>query len=169
MSRSPVVRRGVLVDSNLLLLLFIGKTERALIPRFKRTHRYSVGDFDSLCAFVDRSLPLVTTPNGLTEVSNLAGALNGELLANFRVVFADIVGARSSAEKYRQSRLVAATQPFHIAGLADAAMIEIARADGHLLLTDDRRLAELAAAKGVAVARLDEIRAARHYYQRGGA
>jgi rRNA-processing protein FCF1 len=167
-TRLPIARRshrGVLVDSNLLLLLFVGKIGREHIAGFKRTRRYRVDDFDLLAEFVDRLPPLVTTPNILTEVSNLAGRFYGDKLAEFRAVFAHAVAA--SLEKYRASRLLVVSPHFRAAGLADAAMIEIAHGGGYLLLTDDQKLSALASAKGVEVANLKEIRAAARYYKSG--
>lgn len=39
---------GVLIDSNLLLLLLVGMFDRNLIERIKRLNKYSVRDFDLL-------------------------------------------------------------------------------------------------------------------------
>src|SRR5438874_3988149 len=74
---------GLLVDANLLLLYILGKTNKQRIPAFKRTQAYSVGDFELLDDFVSRFRKVVSTPNVLTEVSNL-GDLYGSELLRFR-------------------------------------------------------------------------------------
>jgi hypothetical protein len=131
-------RRGVLLDSNLLLLFLVGATGRHIVAEYKRTRKYGESGFDLLAAFVARFARIVTTPNILTEVSNLAGALYGDWLADFRAVFAHAVDA--SLEKHRESRLLVASPPFRAAGLADAAIIEVARGGKYLLLSDDQTL-----------------------------
>ncbi len=42
--------KGVLVDSNLLLLLFIGSYDPQRIKKFKRTQEYTFEDFELLSA-----------------------------------------------------------------------------------------------------------------------
>lgn len=75
---------GVAIDSNLLLLLWIGSFDRSLIQRFKRTQKYTETDYDLLVSLVARVKLLVTTPNVLTEVSNLAGQLPQQMAEEFR-------------------------------------------------------------------------------------
>jgi hypothetical protein len=65
----------LLIDANLLLLLVVGSADRSLIESFKRTRAYTREDFDLLLRLVARFPKVVTTPNVLTEVSNLAGQL----------------------------------------------------------------------------------------------
>ncbi len=65
--------RGVLVDSNVLLLYFVGAYQRQLVPRFKRTAQFTVEDYDLLVHFLSNFRRIVTTPNILTEVNGLLG------------------------------------------------------------------------------------------------
>ena len=67
--------RGVLVDTNLLLLYFVGLYNPSLIPQFKRTRIFTVNDFDVLQNFIALFSKVVTTPDILTEVSNLSNQL----------------------------------------------------------------------------------------------
>jgi len=67
--------RGVLVDTNILLLHFVSDYDRELVPRFKRTATFAVDDYDLLIKLLTRFNSVVTTPNVLSEVSNLAGQL----------------------------------------------------------------------------------------------
>ena len=43
---------GLLVDTNLLLLYLIGRTNKYRIPKFKRTQAYTIEDFDVLERFM---------------------------------------------------------------------------------------------------------------------
>src|ERR1035441_2201040 len=82
---------GVVIDTQLLLLLWIGSFDRTLVGRFKRIQRYEESDFDLLSNIVARCPRLVTTPNVLTEVGNLAGQLPEEIANEFRGEFRLVV------------------------------------------------------------------------------
>ena len=67
--------RGVLVDTNILLLFFVGSFERTLITRFKRTNQYRAEDYDLLCHFLSHFDRMATTPHVLSEVNSLSHRL----------------------------------------------------------------------------------------------
>lgn len=70
-------RQGVIVDTNVLLLFFVGKYEPLLIAKHKRTRQYSIEDFQILEKFLKLfQNRIITTPNILTEASNLLGDCN---------------------------------------------------------------------------------------------
>src|SRR5437773_7943392 len=70
---APYRRAGALIDTSLLLLLFVGSHARDLIGKFKRTRRYSPEDYDIIAQLVQFFHIIATTPNILTEVSNFCG------------------------------------------------------------------------------------------------
>ena len=63
--------KGLVVDTNLLVVLVIGSLDPDQISSHKLTSRYSAEDYHLLKSFVDRFKVVVTTPNILTEASNL--------------------------------------------------------------------------------------------------
>ena len=67
--------KSALLDANLLLVYVIGKTDRKLLGRHHHTKQYEE-DFELLEMVVDNFRTIMTTPNILTEVSNL-GKKNG--------------------------------------------------------------------------------------------
>jgi hypothetical protein len=67
--------RGVLIDSNLLLLLFLGTYDRRQIATNDRLSKYSEDDYDLLIQVLRPFTRIITTPNILTEVSNLSNAI----------------------------------------------------------------------------------------------
>ncbi|MGD0517565.1 MAG: hypothetical protein ABSA26_08525 [Thermoguttaceae bacterium] len=70
-------RQGIIVDTNVLLLFFVGKYEPLLIAKHKRTRQYSIEDFQILEKFLKLfQNRIITTPNILTEASNLLGDCN---------------------------------------------------------------------------------------------
>jgi len=72
--------KGVLVDTNLLVLFLIGLVNKRRILSFKRTQYFTVEDFDLLSRLIDWLGRLVTTPHVLSPVSDLtdlAGIISG--------------------------------------------------------------------------------------------
>jgi rRNA-processing protein FCF1 len=67
--------RGIIIDTNLMLLLIIGIYNPYRIETFKRTNRYTRGDFDILCRLLTPFKHRITTPYILTEVDNLSRQL----------------------------------------------------------------------------------------------
>lgn len=149
--------RGILIDTNLLLLLFIGGVSKSYISSFKRTAVYTQEDYDSLLRLIDHFNRVVVTPNILTEVSNLANGLHGVRLEEFYMVFSKSLSILS--ELYIESSTVSNIHGFHSYGLADTGIIAIAK-EKYLVLTDDLRFAAFAARQGVDVINFNHIREA---------
>lgn len=75
---------GVVLDTNILLLYFVGLLDPQAIPKFKRTDTFVVEDYYTLLAVLQFVSKPITTPNILTEVSNLLGQLPEHLKSRFR-------------------------------------------------------------------------------------
>ncbi len=136
---SKYAGQGVLIDTNILLLLLIGSLDRALIPIYKRTRQFVVEDYDTLTSFLDNFSILRTTPNVLTEVSNLAGQLGGRKEAFYRDVFTKSIQVLE--ETYIESKIAINEPVFSKVGLTDSAIICLAKRK-YLLLTDDFELSQ---------------------------
>ena len=66
------------IDTNLLVLLVVGETDRALISKHRRTRAYRVEDYELLVRLINETdRQVFVTPNTLTEASNLL-AQHGE-------------------------------------------------------------------------------------------
>src|SRR3954467_11508034 len=63
--------RGVLIDTNLLVLLAVGIYRPDRIATFKRTRPYTLRDFEFILRLADAFRRRITTPNILTEADNL--------------------------------------------------------------------------------------------------
>jgi len=64
--------RGLLIDTNLLVLFTVGTVNRRRIESFKRTSKYNEDDYDLLVRVIERAgNPLYTVAHVLAEVSNL--------------------------------------------------------------------------------------------------
>jgi len=149
--------KGILIDTNLLLLLFIGRVSTEFIQQFKRTATYTPADYQMLLRLIDQFENVVVTPNVLTEVSNLSNGLNGARLRDFYSVFKESLSILS--EEFVASAAVASQPGFKIYGLADIGINPIAKSK-YLVLTDDLRFADFAGRNGVDVINFNHLRRA---------
>ncbi len=124
-------RAGLLLDANLLLLFQIGLFDERAIGTFPHTKQYSVEDYRLLAKLIGRFAVMVTTPNILTEVSNLSGKLGEGNLPRFRETFKGTITV--VGEEYCASQHVAASPAFAKFGLTDAGIASLA--SGSLLPT----------------------------------
>lgn len=70
-------QRGILIDTNILLLWFVGSVNRQRISKFNRTEKFEPEDYDLLLRLLEYFFPkIVTTPNILTEVNSLSQILH---------------------------------------------------------------------------------------------
>lgn len=147
--------KGVLIDTNILLLYFLGAIDPARITRFRRTKQFRLEDYDILRTVLSGFKKLVTTPNVLTEVSNLLG----ELADPGRTCCFDKLRDRISVleEHYFESRELARTDEFVKMGLTDAAIFRLVR--GHyLVLTEDFHLSQYLLSAGADAINFNHIR-----------
>jgi rRNA-processing protein FCF1 len=147
--------KGVLVDTNLLLLYFVGLYDRGRVPKFKRTMKFAVEDFDTLLGFFRFFDKVITTPNVLTEVSNLAGQLPDDLKQAFYFLFAQQLAFFE--EHYLTSAALSSTAHFPKLGLSDCGIMELSR-NQYLVLTDDFRLAGHLESQGIDVINFNHVR-----------
>lgn len=137
--RSRTQPRDILVDTNLLILLAVGSFEPRLIERHKRTRQFTTEDYGLLRRFLARFRRVVATPNVLTEVSNLVDQSGGTSREGLQALLASIIEVLE--EHYIPSRDSCDVEEFQRLGLADAAILHLARTRGDLLvLTDDLHL-----------------------------
>jgi rRNA-processing protein FCF1 len=148
-------RRGVLLDTNLLLLYLIGQYDRARIERFKRTVQYTINDFDLLDRLLKVFTRVRTLPHVLAEVNSLSSQLPGDVLTEFRRTFATEIG--TFWEGQLPSHQVAMRTEFSFLGLTDSAILaeSIGR---YLVITDDLELCATLSRVGVDVLNFTVLR-----------
>ncbi|MDE0385328.1 MAG: hypothetical protein OXI22_15700 [Defluviicoccus sp.] len=118
-----------------------------MIPRHRRSRRFSPDDYDRLLALLEPLDKVLVTPNTLTEASNLLlSSRDPRPMACLRALIENtdevVVASRTAA----QSRL------FDRLGLTDAALLEVVSAESPLITVDfDLYGAALAKGAGVAV------------------
>ncbi|HEX8633214.1 MAG TPA: PIN domain-containing protein [Pyrinomonadaceae bacterium] len=147
--------KGVLIDTNLLLLYFVGLYDPQFVPKFKRTMTFAVEDFFTLLRFFEYFGKVVTTPNILTEVNSLANQLPNNIKLAFYPIFAAQIAALD--EQYIESSKVSSTPHFIKLGLTDTGILNLPPGR-HLVLTDDFPLAGHLDKQGIDVINFNHVR-----------
>jgi rRNA-processing protein FCF1 len=129
--------KGVLIDTNLLVLLTVGIYRRGRIATFKRTRQYTLDDFTLMLGLFNHFDRRLTSPNILTETDNLLRQLpESEHQATARIMAALVARL---FEQYQMSTEAVQTASFARLGLTDCVTISLAH--DVLVMTDDLRLA----------------------------
>jgi hypothetical protein len=147
--------RGVLVDTNLLLLYFVGLFDPTRISTFKRTASFSSEDFQLLATVLAQFKRIVTTPNILTEVNSLSNQLPEHVKDTYYPMFSRIV--TSLDEYYVPSTTAVSLAGFLRFGLTDTAISELAESR-YLVLSDDLKLTIHLQTNGVDTVNFNHLR-----------
>lgn len=147
--------RGILIDTNLLLVYFVGRYDPNRLAKFKRTLTFTVEDYYTLERAFKFFNKIVTTPNILTEVNSLSNQLPEEIKTDYYAKMAEqIVNVE---EHFQESRKICALEPFKKFGLTDSGIINLVK-DKYLVLSDDFRLTNYLANVGIDVINFNHIR-----------
>ncbi|MBZ5725656.1 MAG: hypothetical protein LAP87_11740 [Acidobacteriia bacterium] len=146
--------KGVLVDTNLLVLLLVGAVNTQRILNFKRTGDFTIEDYDLLVRLIGWFGKLIATPHVLSQVSDLTD-LTGDELTAVREVFKTLV--EQIEESYDASRSLVGDPAFGRFGLTDAA-IATCCSRGVLVLTTDARLQLALQERGIDALNFNHIR-----------
>lgn len=129
--------RGVIVDSNLLLLLIVGSYDINLIRKsnINKLSQYSELDYQLLGRLISIFPVVVVTPHILTEVSNLANDLPEQTrMAIFETFPAWL---ETLKEKCIAGLKVVSQAEFRFLGVTDTALATLS--EKYLILTSDAR------------------------------
>jgi hypothetical protein len=125
---------GIIVDTNILLLLVVGLNDRTRVGRTRRTEAYVVEDFDLAFAFVQYFDRILTHSSILAETSNLVGQAAGNEAIALRVTLAHQIP--HFTEYAITAAMIASDPQFIRLGFTDTAISRLA-ASGAAVLTDD--------------------------------
>ncbi len=141
---------GALFDANLLLVYAVGKYNKKRLSDFHHTKQYT-NDFGLIEYLIEFFSVLYTTPNVLTEVSNLGKKLGSEFFVT--------LGAMVSVlqEEYCISKDAAGNAAFGKLGLTDAGIIEVA-AKKCLVLTADWSLYQILLSRSIDAVNINHLR-----------
>lgn len=146
---------GVLIDTNILILLVLGSYDKKQIEVFKRTRVFVVEDYDTLVSFVGHFAQIITTPNIITEASNILGQLPENIKFGAFNKLKDLIYILK--EEYVTSKNASSSPEFIRFGVTDATILAVSQVP-YLVLTDDFRLSQYLQSKGVDVINFNHIR-----------
>jgi hypothetical protein len=154
------VGKGLLLDSNLLLVFLTGASDPALFSRFKRVSSFTIKDYELLVRLLASFTVLLTTPHILTEVSNLANSLPQQFKAVWFRNFATLIASGRATPGLRErwmpaTELVQMTE-FGDFGITDAALTRLS--SEALVITEDYRLSGSLRSRGVPVLNFGDLR-----------
>ncbi len=125
-------QKGILIDTNIVLLYLVGSLDISLIRDFARTAKFTEDDFFKVSKFIEYFDYQITTPHILTEVSDLLG--NRRRLHDVLKIYIE-----RANEVFKESLQVSESRIFSEFGLADAAIVRSAQ-NSYLIFTDDNPL-----------------------------
>lgn len=147
--------RGVLIDTNLLVLLIVGSVNRDRIPRFRRTSNYTPADWDLLTGILEQIPRRYSLAHILAEVSTLTD-LKGPELEIAREILRNAI---SLMEELPIASLDAcASALYRRLGLTDAAIGLAVKQRGCSVVTNDSGLYVALLEEGASVLRFDDLR-----------
>lgn len=149
--------RGILLDSNLLVLLFVGLVSPALVEHFKRTknHGFTGKEFSLLQNIVSPFSKVATTPHILTETSNYICQLQGEARQSALKIISESV--QFFKERRPESKKLVRTEFFPRFGLTDSAILDLPP-KRYLVLSVDAALVIALQKKGVDAVNFNHLR-----------
>lgn len=151
--------KGILIDTNLLLVLLVGNIDLRLIGRVGRTEKYSREDYERIRDVLVLFNRFVILPQVLTETGNLLkrNCPTAGTLQDLHLEFLRFVHGGESRESRALSKRITVHPAFQDLGYADAAILNAAEGK-HLLFTDDGPLQGMAWRSGVDVLPFDWLR-----------
>ncbi|CAN5841553.1 PIN domain-containing protein [soil metagenome] len=142
--------KGVLIDTNILLLYLVGSLDLNMIRGFKRTANFTENDFNLISNFIKQFNLKITTPHVLTEVSDFID--NRQNLQAVLKIFIE-----HTKEIFIESVELSKKDTFFKFGLADTSVTYSAK-DSYLIFTDDRPLYGFLINSQIDAVNLDQIR-----------
>jgi hypothetical protein len=140
---------------DILALFIVGSLDPSLIQKHKRTDKFAISDYHLLDDLLREFRRIVTTPNVLTEVSNMISQIGGDTATKLRGMLGSLIEVFD--EQYVPSAEAGRVEEFQRLGLTDAGLLLLKRG-GPIVLTDDRHLYAALQRKGVAALNFNHIR-----------
>ncbi|KQT52818.1 MULTISPECIES: PIN domain-containing protein [unclassified Aureimonas] len=128
------MRKALVLDTQLAVLLVVGNADRGYIERHKRLSAYRSEDHDLLCRVVDRFRSLICSVNVLTETSNLTRQISEPMKSEIAASLRRLI--LHCEEIYSPSVNIAPSAEFRSLGLTDAGLLAILNHDRVLLTAD---------------------------------
>ena len=129
--------KGAVIDSNLLILYFIGNYNINLVSNFSKTKQFATEEFYFLDLVIKHFNFIATTPNVLTEVNNLSNDLGQKNKPELLELLKS--GIQIFKEDYFESSSLVKDKFYTKIGLTDISIMNLAK-KGFVVLTTDLTL-----------------------------
>jgi hypothetical protein len=149
--------RELFLDTNLLILYIVGSIDPDLIGRHKRTNQFIPEDYRLLQSVIRRFPRIVTTPNILTEVSNLLDQTEERISQALHAVLGALIKAEAFDERYVRSLDAVSIHEFQRLGVTDSSVLFLAK-EKLLVLTEDVHLYLALSHRGIEVLNFNHVR-----------
>ena len=113
--------RSVLLDTNLMLLLIVGRYNKAFIAQHKRTKAFCVDDYDLLIEVISKFDTLWITSHCMAEVSNLLRQTDIQRAKALMALFAQL--SEAARESHITKKVVFANSNYIDLGVADTGIL----------------------------------------------
>ncbi|MFA6129956.1 MAG: hypothetical protein WC731_03110 [Candidatus Omnitrophota bacterium] len=128
--------KGIILDTNVFLLYLIGVYDQNFISNCGRLNKFDKADFSILCSFLKHFTKILTTPQILSELSNLSLAeIKQPKLAMYLKDFVKVL--KDSREEYIHKDILVANPLVYKFGLTDLSIFESAHKNKCMVLTED--------------------------------
>jgi rRNA-processing protein FCF1 len=148
--------RGILIDTNLLLVYLAGLFDRAHVGRIGRSKGYSPEDFDLLARLIRPFRTIFVTPQILAELSNLSPDGANAAFARYYAGLVKVL--RDASEEHVPKDLMLGSPALPRIGFTDLSIVEAAKKHKCLVLTDDFRAAGYVRSANVPVLNMNQLR-----------
>jgi hypothetical protein len=129
------VRKAVVLDTSLLVLLIVGHTDRNYIRKHKNLYPvYEPSHFDHLVDLIADAPRIVCTAHILTETSNLLRQVSDPIRSEVMTVFRQLI--QSAQEPHVESKRAVEQPSFVRLGLTDAAITSLNPGEVEILTVD---------------------------------
>jgi hypothetical protein len=139
------LRRPVLLDTNLLVLLVVGLTSIEYISIHKKLTSFSEQDFEILETLLSEASEIIVTPNTLSEASNLLAYIGDPAKTKIMQTFRTII--QRTQEIHVDSSRAAGRPEFLRLGLTDSVALD-ATLEHAIVVTSDLDLYLAASSHG---------------------
>ena len=151
--------KGILIDTNLFLVVLVGNIDRRLVGRIGKTEKYTREDYERITDILGLFNRFIIIPQVLTEVGNMLkrNCPSVNTLLDLSLELRRFAHSEATRESRSSSKRITLHPAFQELGYADAAILNAA-AGRHLLFTDDGPLQGRAWRSGVDVLPFEWLR-----------
>lgn len=154
----PETVKGLIIDTNLLLLLLIGLFDKNQIEKVRRIRTYSIDDFEKIIRLIDfYNKEITITSNLLTEICNLSDTFNIESKYKFFKFLEEFQSKLTEHHESSFSIILNNQTAFYKFGISDASIVNLAK-EKYLVLTDDLSLYHFISSQNFATLNYNHLR-----------